>query len=152
MLSHCCAPTSFCMSTMIPILKGSGSIGDMKTIVALPSVACLSCLTHVLYLVNLIVCYPIICNYKWQTSTIQCVSSVLEAVSCYIGHLGHTYMCTLDASKAFDPVNLLLLFSKLLQRDMCPLFLRFLMSTYCNQQIRVKWNGTTSNTFLLPMV
>ena len=30
MLSHCCAPTSFCMSTMIPILKGSGSMGDMK--------------------------------------------------------------------------------------------------------------------------
>ena len=21
------------------------------------------------------------------------------------------------------------------------------MSTYCNQQMRVKWNGTTSNTF-----
>ena len=30
---------------------------------------------------------------------------------------------------------------------MCPLLLRFLMSTYCNQQMRVKWNGTTSNTF-----
>ena len=56
-------------------------------------------------------------------------------------------MCTLDASKAFNRVNLLLLFSKLLQRDMCPLFRRFLMSTYCNQQMRVKWNGTISNTF-----
>ena len=53
----------------------------------------------------------------------------------------------LDASKAFDRVNLLLLFSKLLQRDMCPVFLRFLKSIYCNQQMRVKWNGTTSNTF-----
>ena len=62
-----------------------------------------------------------------------------------IGHLGHTYMCTLDTSKAFDRVNLLLLFSKLLQRDMCTLFLRFIMSTY--QQMRVKCNGTTSNTF-----
>ena len=29
MLSHCCAPTSFCMSTMIPIPKGSASMGDM---------------------------------------------------------------------------------------------------------------------------
>ena len=56
-------------------------------------------------------------------------------------------MCMLDASKAFDRVNLLLLFSKLLQRDMCPVFLHFLMSIYCNQQMRVKWNGTTSNTF-----
>ena len=56
-------------------------------------------------------------------------------------------MCTLDAFKAFNRVNLLLLFSKLLQRHMRLLFLRFLMSTYCNQQMRVKWNGTTSNTF-----
>ena len=30
LLSHCCAPTSFCMSTMISVPKGSGSIGDMK--------------------------------------------------------------------------------------------------------------------------
>ena len=30
---------------------------------------------------------------------------------------------------------------------MCPLFLRFLMNSYCKQQMRVKWNGTISNTF-----
>ena len=30
---------------------------------------------------------------------------------------------------------------------MCPLFLRFLMNTYCKQQMRVKWNGTISSTF-----
>ena len=53
----------------------------------------------------------------------------------------------LDASKAFNCVNLLLLFKKLLQIDMCPLFSRFLMNTYCKQQMRVKWNGTISNTF-----
>ena len=55
--NYCCVPTRFCMSTMISIPKGSGSMEDMKTIEALPLVAyCLSCLTHVLYLVNLIVC------------------------------------------------------------------------------------------------
>ena len=36
---------------------------------------------------------------------------------------------------------------KLMQRDMCPLFLRFLMNTYCKQQMRVKWNDTISSTF-----
>ena len=62
MLPHC-APTSFCMSTMIPILNGSGSMCDMKHIEALPLVVgCLSCLTHVLYLVNLRICYPMIYN------------------------------------------------------------------------------------------
>ena len=39
--------------------------------------------------------------------------TVIETVSYYIGYLGHTHMCTLDASKAFDRVNLVLLFIKL---------------------------------------
>ena len=30
MLSHCIAPSSFCMSTMIPIPKGSGLMGGIK--------------------------------------------------------------------------------------------------------------------------
>ena len=50
-----------------------------------------------------------ICNYKSQTSTIQCVSSVLEGVSYYIGHLGHTYSVyeKLLATRAkVAPVNL----------------------------------------------
>ena len=85
--------------------------------------------------------------YKSKTSTIQCVSSVIEIVSYYKDHLGDTCMCMLDASKAFDRVDLLLLFSKLLQRDICQFSLRFLMSTYCNEQVRVKWNCTTSGTF-----
>ena len=67
-------------------------------------------------------------TYKSQSSTIQCVFSVIETVSYYIDRLGHTYMCTLDAFKAFDRVDLLLLISKLLQKHMCSLFLRFLMS------------------------
>ena len=30
---------------------------------------------------------------------------------------------------------------------MYPLVLHFLMTTYCNQQMRVKWNGTISDIF-----
>ena len=48
-------------------------------------------------------------------------------------------MCILDASKAFD------IFRVLKSRDMCPMILRFLMWTYCNQQLRVKWEGSFSN-------
>ena len=64
--------------------------------------------------------------------------SISETVSYYVDNSGQVYVCMLDASKAFDCVNLLLLFRKLLQRDMCPLFLRFLMNTYCKQQMRLK--------------
>ena len=85
--------------------------------------------------------------YKSQTSTILCVSSVIENITYYVDHDENVYMWMLDASKAFDCVNLLTLFNILLKRDMSPIFLRFLMHTYCNQQMRVKWNGTTSDTF-----
>ena len=47
----------------------------------------------------------------------------------------------------FDRVNLLTLFRKLHNRSMCPLFVRFLIHSYCNQKMRVKWNGSLSGTF-----
>ena len=37
------------------------------------------------------------------------------------------------------------LFRELRSRDMCPMIIRFLMSTYCNQQLRVKWEVSFSN-------
>ena len=30
---------------------------------------------------------------------------------------------------------------------MCLLFLRFLMHSYCNQKMRIKWNSAVSGTF-----
>ena len=44
-------------------------------------------------------------------------------------------MCTIDASKAFDRVNLFVLFNLLRKRNFCPLYLRFLMYSYCNQRM-----------------
>ena len=64
--------------------------------------------------------------YKSKISAIHCVNSVNETVNYYINNSGKVYVCTLDASKAFDRVNLLTLFKKLFERNMCPLFLRFL--------------------------
>ena len=65
----------------------------------------------------------------------------------YINNSGKVYVCALDASKAFDRVNLLTLFKKLFKRNMCPLFLRFLIHSYCNQNMRIKWNTAISCSF-----
>ena len=59
------------------------------------------------------------------------------------------YLCTIDASKAFDRVNLFVLFNLLRKRNFCPLYLRFLMYSYCNQRMRVRWNSSNSREFLL---
>ena len=53
----------------------------------------------------------------------------------------------MDASKAFDRVNLLTLFKKLIKRNMCSLVLRFFIDSYCYQMIRNKWNTAISCSF-----
>ena len=53
----------------------------------------------------------------------------------------------LDASKAFDRVNLLTLFKKLYDKGLCPLYLRLLMILYKEQKMRVRWNTNVSEIF-----
>ena len=52
----------------------------------------------------------------------------------------------LDASKAFDRVEYVKLFTTLRNRKICPVVLRLLMNMYINQQIQVKWNNMISPT------
>ena len=51
--------------------------------------------------------------YKANHSSVQCVSTIKEVINYYNLNKSPVYMCMLDASKAFDKVNLLLLFNKL---------------------------------------
>ena len=60
--------------------------------------------------------------YKANHSTVQCVSTIKEVISYYNINKSPVYMCMLDASKAFDNVNLLLLFNKLRLKGMCPYY------------------------------
>ena len=52
---------------------------------------------------------------------------VQETISYYINNGSHVVMCMLDASYAFDRVNLLTLFKKLRYKRMCPVYLRTLI-------------------------
>ena len=62
--------------------------------------------------------------YKPDTSTLHCVSLTTETINYYLNNSSNVYICTLDASKAFDRVNLLALFQKLYDKKMCSLYLR----------------------------
>ena len=59
------------------------------------------------------------------------------------------YMLSLDATKAFDRVQHSKLFNKLIERDICPLIIRFLMNSYLISKSLVKWNNTKSSSFNL---
>ena len=85
--------------------------------------------------------------YKSGSSTTLCVSVLCETIDYYVHNESDVYMCSIDASKAFDRVNILLLFRKLRKRNFCPLFLRYLINSYCNQMMMVRWNGSLSSKF-----
>ncbi len=53
----------------------------------------------------------------------------------------------LDASRAFDRVHYIKLFTLLIKRGMCSMYSRFLANLYSNQCLRVKWNGFFSDNF-----
>ena len=75
-----------------------------------------------------------------------------ESVSYYLSYSNQLYMCVLGASKAFDKVNLLLLFRKLRDMGMCPIILRFIVVLYIDQFIQVRWNELRSERhFHFPM-
>ena len=80
MLSHCYTPTSFCVSTMIPLpKKGSGSMNDIRNYrgIALSSLLS-SCLITVLSVINMILCVPTICSLhisqRYQLFTVLILS------------------------------------------------------------------------------
>ena len=60
--------------------------------------------------------------YKSETSTIHCVSSIFETANYYVSSAEAAHVCMLDASNAFNRVNLLTLFRKLHNRSMCLCF------------------------------
>ena len=87
--------------------------------------------------------------YKKSCSAIQCVSMIADVINYYGHNVSSVYMCMLDASKAFDRVNLLTLFKTLYSRGMFPIYLRLLMKIYEEQNMRIRWNSTVTDYFTI---
>ena len=135
MLSRCYTPFSFSICTMVPIpnKKSSGSMREIKNCRGIAFSSLLSkifdnCIISNQY--DSLFTNDLQFAYKSKTSTIHCVSSISEIANHYVSSAEAAHVCMLDASKAFDRVNLLTLFRKLHNRSMCPLFLRFLIHSY----------------------
>ena len=127
MITHCYVPNSFCISTIIPIPKGSNK--GTSTVKNYRGIALSNLLSKIFD--NCIISLQESClltddlqfAYKSKTSTVQCISTITEIINYYIKNSSNLYMCTLDCTKAFDRVSLVLLFTKLRERKMILLFL-----------------------------
>ena len=144
MITHCYVPNSFCISTIISIPKGSNkSTSTLKK--NYRGIALSILLSKIFY--NYIILLQESYKSKTSTCTVQCISTIIEIINYYNKNSSNLYMCTLDCTKAFDRVSLVLLFTKLRESIMNPLVLRCLINTYCNQKVCINWNGATSTLF-----
>ena len=81
-------------------------------------------------------------GFKKNSSTVICTSILLDTIEYYNENNTNCYLLLLDASKAFDEVEL---FKMLKDRNMCPIVLRLFMNMYVNQKIQVRWNHLLSS-------
>ena len=86
-------------------------------------------------------------GFKEGRSTSTCTFALTEVAAHYLNKGSEVYAAFIDATKAFDRVNLNKLFSKLLDRGVPGIFVRFLLQSYRCQIGLVKWAGCNSKAF-----
>ena len=86
-------------------------------------------------------------GFKENMSTNMCTFVLNETISYYTKNDTTVYALFLDASKAFDRVNFIKLFRKLLDKGMSPITVRLLLNMYLNKKMYVMWNGELSPPF-----
>ena len=85
--------------------------------------------------------------YKAGFSTSQCTFNLMETITYYNQKKTSVYLVLLDASRAFDRVNLVKLFHEIRQRGVNPLIVRFLMAMYARQSLNVRWRNVQTSFF-----
>ena len=86
-------------------------------------------------------------GHKANFSTIMCSSLVIEAIYYFERKFSPTCVLFIDASKAFNRVCHIDLFTVLSKRNMCALVKKLLMTMYSDQRIQVRWSNALSEMF-----
>ena len=151
MLSHGMAPDELLLGTMIPLIKdGRMSKQCSDNYRALTIGTGLSKLLETVIMnkqTDALKTSELQFGFKEKSSTTMCTFMVLETIEYYKSKGSNVHVMLLDASKAFDRVNYIKLFDKLLRKGMCPLTVRLLLSMYTNQKLQVKWNNHLTQKF-----
>ena len=151
MLVHGSPPAGLLLSTIVPIPKdkrGNRSNSGNYRAIALGSLFCKMFDNIVLdkHYDNLM-SDELQFGYKKGASTVLCTALLKETIDYYAERDSDCYMLMLDASKAFDRVEYVRLFTLLRERALCPVVLRLIMNMYVNQCIQIKWNSMISEKY-----
>ena len=77
----------------------------------------------------------------------MCTWAALETIDYFLKNGTEVFTCATDMSMAFDLTLHSLMFGKMIDAGLCPIFVRFLIFIYVNHLANVKWNGDLSTSF-----
>ena len=148
MMIHGMAPSDFLVGTMIPIVKDhrkSCKRSDNYRTLTLGTI--LSKVFDILIL-NKHNSYfntsELQYGFKENSSTVMSAFMVNQTIAHYRGNVN---VLLLDASKAFDRIDFIKLFEKLIKRGLSPIIIRLILNMYTCQKFQIKWNGVMSDMF-----
>jgi len=151
MLSHTIVPKQMLIAVLIPITKNRRkSMYDSSNYrsIALSSIIgkvfdrmVLHLHGHIFSTSNLQF------GFKPKRSTTECTFVLNHVMEHYSKRSTQCYVLLLDASKAFDRVEYVRLFSMLRQRGLCSKLCLLLAQLYTNQSMRVRWKDSISHQF-----
>jgi hypothetical protein len=151
MLTHNYIPQKFMDTLIVPLLKEKkGNITDKDNYRPIA----ITCVFSKILESVLLEKYKCYCNtsynqfgYKSKHSTDQCIFIIKEMIDYYNTSNSPLYICFIDASKAFDRLDHVMLFDKLLNRGVPQTVVRLLCTWYTHQQFFVKWCDCVSQPF-----
>ena len=152
-IRHNFVPNEWRNTIIIPIPKDTrkslSSVENYRAISLFSSVV----KTYELVLKNRLKDFLVTCDsqhgFKVGKSTNTCTLALEEVASYYMYKGSNVYSAFLDATKAFDRVDHIILFRKLLHRGVPAAYVRHLFSLYRKQRASVKWNNRLSDTFTI---
>ena len=152
MLKHSYAPKHFIMLTIVPIPKGMKL--NIKCSENYRPISISSLLGKVFDKIIISQQHDILFSSSYQfgfkplSSTVLCSTFLIETIEHYVQNSRQpAYVLLLDASKAFDRVCYNELFTRLIERNVSPFVIIFMLFMYTNHSMHVKWKGSLSDIF-----
>ena len=85
--------------------------------------------------------------YQPGISGNMCTFAILETIDYFLRNGSEVFMCTMDMTKAFDVTMHSLIFTKMMEAGLSPIFIRLLIFIYSQQYANVRWNSEFSSYF-----
>lgn len=151
MYTHCGAPVELLTSMLVPIPKDrKKTLSDSSNYRSIAISSIIGKIFDNIILskhANVLQSSDLQFGFKPKHSTVQCTFVLNEVVEYYNTRHSPVFVTLLDASRAFDRVQYIKLFTLLLDRGMCPTLVKCLIIMYTHQSLYVRWQGSLSDPF-----